>query len=310
MWRFIAIRTLQAVPVMLVVVTVTFFLVRLAPGGPFSAEKAVIPEVRAALEAQYRLDRPMLEQFFAYLGDLAHGDLGPSFKYPGRSVNELIAAGFPVTAELGCYALLVALVIGGSAGVIAALRPNTAQDYLPMSAAMLGICMPSFLLGPLLILLFGIYLDWLPVSGWGDIPGDKILPSITLGAAYAAYIARLSRAGMLEVLSQDYIRTARAKGLPEWQVVLRHALRGGLIPVVAFLGPAFAGLLSGSFVVETIFQIPGLGRFYVQAAFNRDYTMILGATVFLATLIVVFNLLSDILAAWLNPRLRAQFGTA
>ncbi len=177
-----------------------------------------------------------------------------------------------------------------------------------MSAAMIGICMPSFLLGPLLVLVFGIYLEWLPVSGWGDIPGDKILPAITLGSSYAAYIARLSRAGMLEVMTQDYIRTARAKGLPEWQVVIKHALRGGLIPVVAFLGPAFAGLLAGSFVVETIFQIPGLGRFYVQAAFNRDYTMILGTTVFLSTLIVLFNLLSDILAAWMNPRLRAQFG--
>ena len=267
-----------------------------------------MPEVKAALEAQYRLDLPLVQQYTAYLGDLAQGELGPSFKYPGRSVNELIAAGLPVTAELGLYALLVAILIGGVAGVIASLKPKTAQDYIPMSAAMIGICMPSFLLGPLLVLVFGIYLDWLPVSGWGDIPGDKILPAITLGSAYAAYIARLSRAGMLEVMSQDYIRTARAKGLPEWQVVTKHALRGGLIPVVAFLGPAFAGLLAGSFVVETIFQIPGLGRFYVQAAFNRDYTMILGTTVFLSTLIVLFNLLSDILAAWMNPRLRAQFG--
>ena len=306
MWRFIVSRLLQAIPVLLVVITVTFFLIRMAPGGPFDSEKAVIPEVKAALEAQYRLNLTLFEQYTAYLGDLSHGDLGPSFKYPGRSVNELIAAGFPVTAELALYALLVALVIGGVAGVVASLKPNTAQDYIPMSVAMIGICMPSLLLGPILILFFGVYLDWLPVSGWGDSPGDKILPAITLGAAYAAYIARLSRAGMLEVMSQDYIRTARAKGLPEWQVVSRHALRGGMIPVVAFLGPAFAGLLSGSFVVETIFQIPGLGRFYVQAAFNRDYTMILGSTVFLATLIVVFNLLSDILAAWMNPRLRNQ----
>lgn len=306
MWRFIVSRLLQAIPVLLVVITVTFFLIRMAPGGPFDSEKAVIPEVKAALEAQYRLNLTLFEQYTAYLGDLSHGDLGPSFKYPGRGVNELIAAGFPVTAELALYALLVALVIGGVAGVVASLKPNTAQDYIPMSVAMIGICMPSLLLGPILILVFGVYLDWLPVSGWGDSPGDKILPAITLGAAYAAYIARLSRAGMLEVMSQDYIRTARAKGLPEWQVVSRHALRGGMIPVVAFLGPAFAGLLSGSFVVETIFQIPGLGRFYVQAAFNRDYTMILGSTVFLATLIVVFNLLSDILAAWMNPRLRNQ----
>jgi oligopeptide transport system permease protein len=177
-----------------------------------------------------------------------------------------------------------------------------------MSAAMLGICMPSFLLGPLLVLVFGIYLDWLPVSGWGDIPGDKILPSITLGAGYAAYIARLSRGGMLEILSQDYIRTARAKGLSEPLIIAKHALRGGLIPVVAFLGPAFAGLIGGSFVVETIYQIPGLGRFYVQAAFNRDYTMILGMTVFFATLIILFNLLSDMLAIWLNPKLCQQTG--
>ncbi|AQA17612.1 ABC transporter [Halioglobus japonicus] len=308
MWRFIGIRLLQAIPVILAVITVTFFLVRVAPGGPFSAEKAVLPEVKAALEAQYRLDQPLFTQYTAYLGDLAQGEFGPSFKYPGRSVNELIGAGLPVTAELGLYALLVAVLIGGTAGVIAALRPNTPQDYIPMTAAMIGICVPSFLMGPLLVLVFGIHLDWLPVSGWGDIPGDKILPAITLGSGYAAYIARLSRAGMLEVMSQDYIRTARAKGLPEWQVVVKHGLRGGLIPVVAFLGPAFAGLLAGSFVVETIFQIPGLGRFYVQAAFNRDYTMILGTTVFLSTLIVLFNLLSDVLAAWMNPRLRAQFG--
>jgi oligopeptide transport system permease protein len=204
--------------------------------------------------------------------------------------------------------MLIAVSIGVLAGVTASLKPNTAQDYIPMSAAMIGICMPSFLLGPLLVLVFGIYLDWLPISGWGDIPGDKILPSITLGTGYAAYIARLSRGGMLEVLSQDYIRTARAKGLSEALVITKHALRGGLIPVVAFLGPAFAGLLGGSFVVETIFQIPGLGRFYVQAAFNRDYTLILGMTVFFSTLIIVFNLLSDMLAIWLNPKLRHEIG--
>ena len=310
MWRFIGSRLLQAIPVLLVVITITFFLVHIAPGGPFSSEKAVIPEVKAALEAQYRLDRPLLKQYIAYLGDLVQGDLGPSFKYPGRSVNELIAAGFPVTAELALYALLVALSIGVGAGVVASLRPNTAQDYIPMSAAMVGICIPSLLLGPLLILIFGIYLDWLPVSGWGDMPGDKILPAVTLGAVYAAYIARLSRAGMLEIMTQDYIRTARAKGIPEWRVVVVHGLRGGLTPVVAFLGPAFAGLLSGSFVVETIFQVPGLGRFYVQAAFNRDYTMILGATVFLSCLIVTFNLVSDVLNAWMNPRLRGRLGSS
>tara|TARA_B110000967_G_C18890777_1_gene567217 strand:- start:889 stop:1824 length:936 start_codon:yes stop_codon:yes gene_type:complete len=308
MLRFALNRLLQAIPVLLIVISATFLLVHSAPGGPFSADKAVPPEVIKALEAQYNLDQPLWQQYVSYLGDVLRGDFGPSFKYSGRTVNELIAAGLPATAELALYAMLVALVIGISAGVIAAMRPNSMQDYVPMSAAMLGICMPSFLLGPLLVLVFGIHLEWLPVSGWGDIPGDKIMPSITLGTGYAAYIARLSRGGMLEVLSQDYIRTARAKGLSERLIIFKHALRGGLIPVVAFLGPAFAGLLGGSFVVETIFQIPGLGRFYVQAAFNRDYTMILGMTIFFATLIILFNLLSDMLAIWLNPKLRQQAG--
>ncbi len=307
MLKFTLMRLLQAVPVLFGVVTATFFLIRQAPGGPFDEEKPVIPAVKRALEAKYNLDLPVWQQYTQYLSDLFKGNLGPSFKYPGWQVEDLIISGLPTTAELALYALLVALVIGMLAGVFAALKPNTAQDYVPMSLAMMGICMPAFLLGPLLVLIFGFWLEWLPVTGWGDLPGDKILPSITLGAAYAAYVARLTRGGMLEVMSQDYIRTARAKGLPERVVVIKHALRGGLIPTVAFLGPAFAGLLSGSFVVETIFQIPGLGRFYVQAAFNRDYTMILGTTIFLSALIIVFNLLSDLLATWLNPKLRQQF---
>lgn len=307
MGQFILHRLLQAIPVLLVVITATFFLVRAAPGGPFSAEKAVPAEVLKALEMRYQLDQPVFKQYLSYLGDLAQGDFGPSFRFPGRSVNEMIFAGLPATAELGLYALLISMLLGTSAGVVAALKPNTAQDYIPMSTAMIGICLPSFLLGPLLMLVFGIWLEWVPVSGWGNIPGDKILPALTLASGYTAYVARLSRGGMLEVMSQDYIRTARAKGLPEWVVVIKHGLRGGLIPVVAFAGPAFAGLLSGSFVVETIFQIPGLGRFYVQAAFNRDYTMIMGTTVFFAALIVLFNLLSDILAVWLNPKLRQQY---
>ena len=306
MLRFALGRLLQAIPVLLVVITMTFLLVHSAPGGPFSADKAVPAEVLEALEAQYNLDQPLWQQYTSYLGDVVRGDMGPSFKYPGRSVNELILSGLGTTAELGLYAMMVAVFIGVIAGVTASMRPNTMQDYVPMTAAMIGICMPSFLLGPLLVLVFGIHLEWLPVSGWNQIPGDKILPAITLGTGYAAYIARLSRGGMLEVLSQDYIRTARAKGLSEFLIIGKHALRGGLIPVVAFLGPAFAGLLGGSFVVETIYQIPGLGRFYVQAAFNRDYTMILGTTVFFATLIIVFNLLSDMLAVWLNPKLRQQ----
>jgi oligopeptide transport system permease protein len=282
---------------------VTFVLIRQAPGGPFDTEKAVSPYVLEKLNERYNLDAPVHEQFIDYLGNALKGDFGPSFKYPTRSVSEMIFTGLPVTFELAINAIIVALFIGIGAGLLASLRPNTALDYIPMSTAMVGICMPSFLLGPLLVLLFGIWLEWLPVSGWGYSAGDKILPSITLGATYAAYIARLTRGGMLEVLSQDYIRTARAKGTPEYKIVFKHALRGGLLPVVSFLGPAIAGLLSGSFVVETIFQIPGLGRFYVQAAFNRDYTMIMGTTIFFSVLIIMFNLLSDILAVWLNPRL-------
>lgn len=303
MLRFILSRLLQAIPVLLVVMVVTFVLIRQAPGGPFDTEKAVSPYVLEKLNERYNLDAPVHEQFIDYLGNALKGDFGPSFKYPTRSVSEMIFTGLPVTFELAINAIIVALFIGIGAGLLASLRPNTALDYIPMSTAMVGICMPSFLLGPLLVLLFGIWLEWLPVSGWGYSPGDKILPSITLGASYAAYIARLTRGGMLDVLSQDYIRTARAKGTPEYKIVFKHALRGGLLPVVSFLGPAIAGLLSGSFVVETIFQIPGLGRFYVQAAFNRDYTMIMGTTIFFSVLIIMFNLLSDILAVWLNPRL-------
>ena len=306
MLKFLLSRIAQAVPVLLVVITATFFIVHAAPGGPFSADKAVPPEVIEALEAQYKLDQPVWRQYISYLGDILSGDFGPSFKYPGRSVNELIMAGIPITAELAFYAMLVALGIGILSGVGAAMRPNTLQDYAPMTLAMIGICMPSFLLGPLLVLVFGIELEMVPVSGWGDIPGDKILPSITLGTGYAAYIARLSRGGMLEILSQDFIRTARAKGLSESTVIIKHALKGGLIPVIAFLGPAFAGLLAGSFVVETIFQIPGIGRFYVQATFNRDYTLILGMTIFLSTLIIIFNLISDLISIWLNPKLRDE----
>ena len=306
MIRFAAVRLLQAIPVLFGVITITFILIHSAPGGPFSADKAVPPEVLIALEEKYNLDLPLWQQYFGYLEDLLSGDFGPSFKYPGRNVSELIASAFPTTAELALYSMIVAIVIGLFAGVVAAMRPNSVQDYAPMSLAMIGICMPSFLLGPLLVLIFGIYLEWLPISGWNSLPGDKILPAITLGTGYAAYIARLTRGGMLDILSQDYIRTARAKGLSEIVIVCKHGLRGGLIPVVAFLGPAFAGMLGGSFVVETIFNIPGLGRFYVQAAFNRDYTMILGTTIFFAALIVSFNLISDILAMWMNPKLRQK----
>ena len=297
-------RVLMAIPVLLAVATMTFFLIKLAPGGPFDAEKAVSPQVLKNLNAVYNLDASQWEQYTDYMTGVVQGDFGPSFKYPGRSVTEMISSGLPITFELAMYAILIALVIGILSGVLAALKRNTMLDFIPMAIAMIGICVPTFLMGPLLVLIFGIQLELLPVAGWGQLSGDKILPSITSGFAYAAYIARLSRGGMLEVLNQDFIRTARAKGLTERMVVIKHAMQGGLIPVVSFLGPAIAGLLAGSFVVETIFQIPGLGRFYVEAALNRDYTMILGTTIFFSAMIVFFNLLSDLASLWLNPRSR------
>ena len=304
MFELILKRLGTAIPVLLAVITLTFLMVHSATGGPFDAEKAVTPEVLAKLNAKYNLDAPLWEQYSDYLFGVVQGDFGPSFRYPSRSVTELITIGLPITFELAVYAIIFALMLGVSAGVLGALKPNTLYDYVPMTTAMLGICVPSIILGPSLILIFGIWLEWLPVGGWGDIPGDKILPTITLGTAYAAYCARLTRGGMLEILNQDFIRTARAKGLSEFRVVVVHALRGGLTPVIAFLGPAMAGLLAGSFVVETIFGIPGLGRFYVEAAFNRDYTMILGSSIFFSTLIIFFNLLSDVIAASINPKLR------
>jgi|TARA_B100000965_G_scaffold282862_1_gene240756 oligopeptide transport system permease protein len=304
MFNLILRRIGIAIPVLLTVITLTFLMVHSAPGGPFDEEKAVSAEVLAKLNERYNLDQPLSTQYFDYLSGVLVGDFGPSFRYPGRSVTELISIGLPITFELALYSILFALCVGVLAGVLGALRPNTALDYIPMSTAMIGICIPSIILGPTLILVFGIWLEWVPVSGWGYMPGDKILPIITLGTAYAAYCARLTRGGMLEILNQDFIRTARAKGLSETRVVVVHALRGGLTPVIAFLGPAMAGLLAGSFVVETIFGIPGLGRFYVEAAFNRDYTMILGSSIFFSFLIVSFNLISDLVAAALNPKLR------
>ena len=297
-------RVLAAIPVLIIVASLTFFLVRLAPGGPFDSDRAVSDEVLINLQEAYNLNAPLSEQYFDYMSGVIVGDFGPSFRYPGRGVSEMIFTGLPVTLELALYSILIAVLVGIFSGVLAALKRNTLLDFIPMAIAMIGICVPTFLMGPLLVLIFGINLEVLPVSGWGNLPGDKLLPSITLGFAYAAYIARLSRGGMLEILGQDFIRTARAKGLSERVVVIKHAMQGGLIPVVSFLGPAVAGLLAGSFVVETIFQIPGLGRFYVEAAFNRDYTMILGTTIFFSSMIVFFNLLSDMAVMFLNPRAR------
>ena len=305
MLRFIVKRLFETIPVLLIVATITFFLMKAAPGGPFDTEKSTTPEIRAQLEAQYGFNKPVWQQYLDYMGQLLHGDLGPSFKYSGWSVAELLAGAFPVSLELGCYALAFALTVGLIAGIIASLRPNSWSDYLPMGLATLGVCLPTFVTGPLLILVFAIGLGWYNTSGW-DFPGDRVLPSITLGLYYTAYIARLTRAGMLEILNQEFIRTARAKGASEWRVVWKHSLRGGLLSVVSFLGPAISGLVTGSLVVETIFQIPGLGRFFVMAGFNRDYTMVMGTVLFYAVLIIVLNLLVDIVQVWLNPKLRFE----
>ena len=303
MFKFIARRLLETIPVLFIIITGSFFMIRLAPGGPFDSERRMTPEVLRNLNAYYGYDKPLYVQYFRYLGKLAHGDLGPSTKNASRTVNELIGESFPVSLKLGCYAIAIAMLIGITAGLIASLRPNTATDYIPMSLAMAGICLPTFVLGPLLVIVFALWLGWFNPSGW-DEPADRVLPALTLGIFYAAYLARLTRGGMLEILSQDYIRTARAKGASELRVILKHALRGGLLPVVSYLGPALAGIISGSFVVETIFQIPGIGRSFITSALNRDHAMIMGTVIFFAVLIIVFNLLVDVLQVFLNPRLR------
>ena len=305
MFRFIFRRLLQVIPVLFIIITATFFMVRFVPGGPFTAEKAIPPEILKNIEAHYGLDQPLWRQYFTYLGKIAHGDLGPSFKSSNRSVNEIIADKLPVSLELGALALACALSMGLTLGVLAAVRRNSGLDYLASSLGMLGICVPTFVLGPLLVLFFAIHLGWVNASGWYTA-ADRVLPALTLGLVYAAYIMRLTRAGMLEVLHQDYIRTARAKGASEFHVITRHALRGGLLPVVSFLGPATAGILTGSFIIETIFQIPGLGREFVNSAFNRDYTLVLGTVMLYAGLIVLLNLAADVLQVWLNPRLKFE----
>ena len=268
-------RLLTYIPVLLVVIVITFLMIHAAPGGPFDAERVASPEIIEKLNEAYNLDKPLHIQIYNYLSNAIQGDFGPSFKYPGRSVSELIMSGLPTTIELAIYSILFAIFLGILSGLVASLNPGKLLDIVPMSISLLGICIPSIILGPILVLIFGIWYEVLPVYGWGDNPGDKILPTITLGTAYAAIFARLTRGGMLEILGQDFIRTARAKGISEMRIVLVHALRGGILPVISFLGPAIAGLLAGSFVVETIFQINGVGRFYVQAAFNRDYTICL-----------------------------------
>ena len=305
MLRFITSRFLQSLLALFLVISATFFMVRFVPGGPFTAEKAVTPEILRNLEAHYGLDKPLWRQYLDYLGSLAQGDLGPSFKYPNRTVNEILLDKLPVSAELGLLSLGVALVLGITLGTIVAVRRNTWADYMASSFGMIGISVPTFVVGPLLVLVAAIHLGWFNASGWYS-PMDRVLPALVLGIAYAAPISRLTRGGMLEVLHQDFIRTARAKGASEFRVVTRHALRGGLLPVVSYLGPAVAGILTGSFVIETIFQIPGIGREFVNSAFNRDYTLVLGTVILYAVLIMALNLVVDVVQAWMNPKVRLE----
>ncbi|HEY8370965.1 MAG TPA: ABC transporter permease [Thermodesulfobacteriota bacterium] len=303
MLRFVARRLAYALPVLFAVATITFFMMRVAPGGPFDAERRLPDAVEQSLRARYQLDRPLLEQYARYMANVLRGDLGPSFRYPDRTVGELIAFGLPVSLTLGLAALAVALAVGLPAGVAAAVRHNRAADHATMGLAMLGVSVPNFVLGPLLVIVFALWLGWLPVAGWGTWR-HVVLPAVTLGLFYAAFIGRLTRAAMLEVIRHDFVRTARAKGASERRVVWRHALRIALLPVVSFLGPAAARLLTGSVVVETIFSVPGVGRYFVTAALNRDYTMVLGTALVYSALLVAFNLLVDLAYGWLDPRIR------
>jgi oligopeptide transport system permease protein len=300
---FVLRRLLGLVPTLLVIVVVSFFVIRLAPGSPFSAERSVPKEVINDLVVRYGFDQPMHVQLGRYIVNLAQGDLGLSTKYPQRTVNEIIADGFPATLALGAFALGWALLIGIGAGIIGALRQNRAADHVAMAAAMIGISLPTFVLGPLLILVFALTLYVLPPAGWGDLR-HLILPGITLGSAYAAYLARLTRGGMLEVVHADFVRTARAKGLSERVIVRRHMLRGGLVPVVTYLGPAIANLMVGSVIVEKIFATPGIGPYFVDAAFNRDYFLVMGIVVLYSVFLLLMNLFVDVAYGLMDPRVR------
>jgi oligopeptide transport system permease protein len=293
------------IPTLWAIITITFFLIRLAPGGPFQSEREIPQEAQEALAAKYGLDEPMIVQYGRYMKNVLVFDFGPSYKFPSRDVRDIILGALPVSLELGIYAILLALVIGIPIGTVAALKQNTPWDHVPMSFAMLGVSIPNFVLGPILIFTLALTLRWLPPALWGP-PSHKILPVITLSAVYVAYIARLTRGGMLEITRQDFIRTARAKGLSESTIVWRHALRGGLLPVASFLGPAMARAVTGSIVVEKIFGIPGIGQYFVNGAFNRDYTLVMGVVIFYAGFLIVFNLAVDLLYALLDPRVKLE----
>ena len=297
-------RLLGLIPTLLVLITIAFFLIRLAPGGPFDSEKILPAEIKANLDAKYHLDEPLVKQYFRYLGQIITLDFGPSFQYKDWTVNELIARGFPVSLTIGGLAMLLAFFLGTLIGIVAAMRQNTAVDYSIMGVAMLGISIPNFVVAPLLILLLAVYAGWLPAGGWDWSVQRMVLPVVTLALPAIAYIARLTRGSMIEVLHSNYIRTARAKGLPEHLVIRRHALKPALLPVISFMGPATAGLITGSVVIERIYSIPGLGSYFVQGALNRDYTLVMGVVVFYGVIIILLNFIVDILYAWMNPRIR------
>ncbi|MDQ7247120.1 oligopeptide ABC transporter permease OppB [Dongia sedimenti] len=303
MLNFFLRRLGGAIPTLFIIIAISFFMIRLAPGGPFARERQVPPEVLAALNRQYHLDEPLWQQFLRYIGDLLQGDFGPSFKYKDFRVTDLILQGFPTSLQLGLLAISLALIIGLSLGIWAALRQNTIVDYTTMGVSMLGIAVPNFVVAPVLTLIFGLMLGWLPVGGWGH-PANYVLPVIALCLSQIASIARLMRASMIEVLRSNYVRTAHAKGLPERIVLRRHAIRAALLPVVSFLGPAIANIITGSVVIEQIFSIPGIGRYFVQASLNRDYTMVMGVTVFYGALIIFCNLLADLAYGLLDPKVR------
>lgn len=296
-------RLLGAIPTLLILIALAFLMIRAAPGGPFDTERKLLPEIEANLRAAYHLDEPLYQQFGRYLYGLAHFDFGPSFQYRDYTVTELIMTGFPVSLKLGGSAILVALLIGVAAGCLAALNQNSRVDYGVTALSMTGISIPSFVMAPLLVLVFAVYLHWLPAGGLGDA-SNLVLPVVALALPQIAYVARLTRASMIEVLRSNFVRTARAQGLTTTQIVLRHALKPALLPVVSYLGPATAAVITGSVVVEQIFGVPGLGRFFVTGALNRDYTLVMGVVVFYGVLIVAFNFLVDLAYAWLDPKVK------
>ena len=304
MFKFILKRVLEALPTLFILITFSFFLMRLAPGSPFTSERAYPPEVMANIEAKYHLNEPLHKQYILYLKNLAQGDFGPSFKYKDQSVNDLIASAFPVSFKLGMTAFAFAVLIGIFAGSLAALKQNSRWDYILMSFSMIGVVMPSFVFAPLLVLLFAITLGWLPAGGWnGGAALYMILPVASLTIGYVAGIARIMRGSMIEVLHSNFIRTAKAKGLSTARIILKHALRPALLPVITYLGPAFVGIITGSMVIESVFGLPGMGQLFVNGALNRDYSLVLSLTILVGTLTILFNAIVDILYAVIDPKI-------